>query len=223
MQESLCFAVLIQQAYGYRSGSNDDGAGHFIARVDSKMMRETKSEQRTKIKLPGLALGGLVVVSLMFGAMNARAAEIGDSAADFSLPLLSYDAQTQSHTLYDYAGKIVYLDFWASWCPPCLVSMPIMNELRNRLQSQGIAFEVLAVNVDSDPEDGLDFLEDKPVDFVVLSDPQGTSPALYGIKGMPTSYLINASGIVEFKHEGFRPSDGEKIENEILKLLETSQ
>lgn len=186
-------------------------------------MTYNNSGQLLKIGILRMTLLVLIVVNLIFTCVNAIAADVGDIALDVSLPVLISSEQTQQVSLNQYRGQIVYLDFWASWCPPCLVSMPIMNELRNRLQSQGIAFEVVAVNVDSDPEDGMDFLEEKPVDFVVLSDPQGKTPAAYKIKGMPTSYLINPAGVIEFSHEGFRPGDGEKIEEEILKLLENSQ
>jgi thiol-disulfide isomerase/thioredoxin len=145
----------------------------------------------------------------------ALGADAGDQAPGFDLPLLQHDEQA---ALSDYTGKILYVDFWASWCPPCLVSMPIMNDLRNKLQQQGIDFEVLAVNVDSDPEDGIDFLLDAPVDFVVLSDPAGGTPALYGVKGMPTSYLVDQQGNIVMKHEGFKRRDVDMIEARILAL-----
>lgn len=159
---------------------------------------------------------GLVLVAT-FLALTATAAEPGDQAPDLALPQLQATGEV---ALADHRGKVVYLDFWASWCAPCLVSMPIMNEMRNRLQAQGIPFEVLAVNVDSDPEDGIDFLLDQPVDFIVLTDPEGVTPAAYSVRGMPTSYLISADGVITMKHEGFKRSDAEMIEREILALAE---
>jgi len=156
----------------------------------------------------------------MFWLQSLFAVEVGDTAPEVALPQMQEEGDV---SLAQYQGKIVYLDFWASWCAPCLVSMPIMNEMRNRLQSQGIAFEVLAVNVDSDPEDGLDFLLDKPVDFIVLKDPEGVTPATYGVQGMPTSYLLDANGTIVMRHEGFSRSDGDMIEAEILKLAGQNQ
>ena len=143
------------------------------------------------------------------------AVEPGDQAPPLELPQLQADGTV---ALADHAGKIVYLDFWASWCPPCLVSMPVMNAMRNRLQARGVPFEVVAVNVDSDPEDGIDFLLDKPVDFIVLTDPDGVTPAAYAVRGMPTSYLIDADGMIAMRHEGFKRSDAQMIENEIMRL-----
>jgi cytochrome c biogenesis protein CcmG, thiol:disulfide interchange protein DsbE len=153
-------------------------------------------------------------VSLV-GINQAHGVEEGEQAPGLSLPQLQLEGQVN---LADYKGSIVYLDFWASWCPPCLVSMPIMNEMRNRLQSEGMAFEVVAVNVDSDPEDGIDFLLDKPVDFIVLADPEGISPADFAVRGMPTSFLIDTQGKVIMHHEGFKRSDGEMIEQAIRQL-----
>ena len=166
-----------------------------------------------KVRLISNVLVGLVMV------MQTQAAEVGEQAPPVSLPVLAENNGTMT-TLEDYAGKIVYLDFWASWCAPCLVSMPIMNDMRNELQAQGIDFEVVAINVDSDPEDGIDFLLDSPVDFVVLSDPDGTSPAAYSVRGMPTSYLLDQTGQIVMRHEGFKRSDAEKIESAILALVE---
>jgi len=165
----------------------------------------------------------LTVIFLALMAMSSmvQAAQEGEIAPAVALPLLQDSGGPVS--LAEYEGQIVYLDFWASWCPPCLVSMPIMNEIRNRLQDEGIAFEVLAVNVDSDPRDGIDFLLDSPVDFVVLSDPKGTSPAAYGVRGMPTSYLIDPEGKIVMVHEGFKRSDGEKIKQQILEMAGNTQ
>lgn len=162
----------------------------------------------------------VLVLAGLLACQAAGAVEAGDSAPPIQLPLLQMPpGQTAGQAgLDDEAGKIVYLDFWASWCAPCQVSMPIMNAMRNRLQAEGIPFEVVAVNVDSDPEDGLDFLLDNPVDFVVLADPAGETPARYGVRGMPTSYLIDAGGDVVMTHVGFKRSDADMIEKRIRDL-----
>ena len=173
--------------------------------------------RNNRFRITRLRITSLLFLGLITG-FQAQGAEEGDPAPALSLPQLQEEAVSVS--LADHAGKIIYLDFWASWCPPCLVSMPVMNDMRNRLQADGVPFEVIAINVDSDPEDGVDFLLDSPVDFVVLSDPDGNSPAAYSVRGMPTSFLINQEGTVVMKHEGFKRSDGEKIENEIMALVD---
>ena len=73
--------------------------------------------------------------------------------------------------LSDYRGKIVFIDFWASWCPPCLVSLPAYDKMYKELGNT--EFEFIAINVDEDTEDGLYFLEDHPVSYPVLADPEG--------------------------------------------------
>jgi thiol-disulfide isomerase/thioredoxin len=150
----------------------------------------------------------------------AQAVESGEAAPDFALPPLRTADGANEIRLADFRGKVVYVDFWASWCPPCLVSIPLLNELRDEYVNTGKPFEVLAVNVDSDPEDGIEFLLDEPVNYVVVSDPAGTTPALYKVPGMPTSYLVDAQGQVRLVHEGFKRSDIELIKAEVDKLLE---
>jgi thiol-disulfide isomerase/thioredoxin len=113
----------------------------------------------------------------------------------------------------------VYVDFWASWCATCIVSVPLLNEMRNRLVEEGKDFEILAVNVDQDPEDGIDFLLDEPVQYVTISDPNGGTPKSYEVKGMPTSFLVDAEGKIRMIHEGFKAADIDMIEAEVNKLL----
>jgi len=110
------------------------------------------------------------------------------------------------------------VDFWASWCAPCLLSLPLYNDLYNKYRDQGL--EIVGINIDNPIEDGLDFLLDTPLDFKIPSDPDGDTPTLYDVYGMPTSYLIDREGVVRLVHEGYRPGDIEKIEEEIKALLE---
>ncbi len=151
--------------------------------------------------------------------VTALAVDAGDTAPDFTLPVLR-TTDSGEVSLADFRGKVVYVDFWASWCPPCLVSIPLLNELRDKYVAEGKPFEVLAVNVDGDPEDGIEFLLDEPVNYVVVSDSEGKTPALYKVPGMPTSYLVDAEGRVRLVHEGFKKSDIELIEAEVIKLLD---
>lgn len=167
------------------------------------------------------ALGLMLVL-----CARVQALEPGDTAPAISLPALTLpDAQgaelPRDVRLQDLRGQVVYVDFWASWCPPCLVSMPLLNELRNRLQASGLPFEVLAVNVDADPQDGHDFLQQEPVDYLVVSDPAGAAPANYEVEGMPTGYVVDAGGTIRLVHQGFRPGDITHIEATVRQLLET--
>lgn len=168
---------------------------------------------RTRIVATGLLGAGLALVG-----MTATALEVGAAAPLFSLPQLQADAGANV-SLAEHRGKVVYVDFWASWCAPCLISTPLLNALRNRLVEQGKPFEIIAVNVDKDPEDGIDFLLDEPVQYVTVSDPAGQTPSLYEIKAMPTAFLVDGSGTIRLVHEGFKSSDIDLIEAEVTRLL----
>ena len=145
---------------------------------------------------------------------NATAVKVGEIAPAVDLPNLVGEGNT---SLADLRGKVVYLDFWASWCGPCRVSFPQLETIRAELAERG--FEVLAVNVDEFEEDALEFLKEIPVSYPVVQDIEGASPKIYGILGMPTGFLIDREGVVRRVHQGFRKSDGEKLRVEILELL----
>lgn len=143
------------------------------------------------------------------------AVEEGEQAPDFSLP--SIHADQPAITMSDLRGKTVYVDFWASWCAPCLKSLPLYNDMYHKYKDQD--FEIVAINVDNPIEDGLDFLIDTPLDFLIPADPDGETAELFEVIGMPTSYLIAPDGTVTLVHMGFRDGDIALIEEEISKLL----
>jgi thiol-disulfide isomerase/thioredoxin len=164
-------------------------------------------------------LAALLAACLASVCQIALALDLGASAPAFSLPGLRPQDGTAKLNVTDFRGKVVYVDFWASWCGPCVVSTPLLNELRNRLVKQGKAFEIVAINVDKKPADGIDFLSDQSVQYVALSDPAGTTPASYQVKSMPTGFLVDASGKIRLIHQGFKSSDIKLIEAEVQKLL----
>jgi thiol-disulfide isomerase/thioredoxin len=150
-------------------------------------------------------------------ALPATAAvQVGQDAPPVSLPLLATDNPGML-SLQSLRGKVVYLDFWASWCGPCRVSFPQLEELRQELGPQG--FEVLAVNVDEFEPDALRFLEEVSVTYPVVHDGAGDTPATFGILGMPTGYLIDRAGTIRLIHQGYRKSDGAALRKEIIELL----
>ena len=139
---------------------------------------------------------------------------MGQVAPAIDLPLLPGAARVSLQAL---RGKVVYLDFWASWCGPCRVSFPQLEQLRVELGSAG--FEVLAINVDEDEADALQFLSEVPVSYLVVRDAQAETPKAYGILGMPTGYLIDRQGVVREIHQGFRKSDGAILRAAVIELL----
>ncbi len=160
-------------------------------------------------------VSSLVCLLSCLYASSALAVEEGDPAPDFSIP--SIYAGQDPISLQSLAGKAIYVDFWASWCAPCLTSLPLYNELYHKYKDQGL--EVVAITVDNPIEDGLDFLEDTPLDFLIPADPEGDAAELFGVIGMPTSYLIGPDGEVKLVHMGFRDGDLEIIEAAIVENL----
>ena len=114
-------------------------------------------------------------------------------------------------------GKVVYLDFWASWCKPCQRSFPWMNSLLAKYPAE--AFTIITVNLDAEADAMHHFLTKVKADFDIYHDPSGQIAEQFKIEGMPTSYLIDATGKVVKKHIGFYTRQVEKYEREIEELL----
>jgi thiol-disulfide isomerase/thioredoxin len=119
-----------------------------------------------------------------------------------------------------WRGKVVLLDFWASWCNPCRESFPWMDSAQETLGNRGLV--VVAVNVDHDRQLALDFLQDNPASFKILYDPDGEVARQFRFTDMPTSYLIDRSGHVRFVHQGFYPAREGQYLSQIRELLDES-
>ncbi len=157
----------------------------------------------------------LTLVTLLFCSAATTALSEGDTAPSFSLPILG---EQQIVSLSELRGKIVYLDFWASWCGPCRISLPQMVVLQEELGSD--QFEVIAINLDEDQEQGSRFLKRYPVNYTVLTDPEGKVAEIYQLPGMPSSFVIDQAGIISLAHTGFRRGDMSIIRNHIEVLLD---
>src|SRR5215471_20244868 len=137
----------------------------------------------------------LLFALLLAGNVTLPAAqhplELGTPAPSFDLPVFGSD---QRHlALADLHGKVVLLDFWASWCGPCRQSFPLYEKLRSELPQQ--QFAVLAINLDEMAEGPLAFLEEHPVGYTSLADPAGEVARQFGLIGMPTSFVIDRDEI----------------------------
>ncbi len=147
-------------------------------------------------------------------SLAANAAEVGQPAPQFTLPTLQQDKPT---SLQQYSGKVVYLDFWASWCAPCRTSFPLLNKLHQKLKDKG--FEVVAINQDEDKAKAEAFLKEIPVDFTILRDATGEWSDKYVVESMPTSFIIDKQGVIQKIHKGFTSDDINELEKTINELL----
>jgi peroxiredoxin len=156
----------------------------------------------------------LVLLALPLAPHAALALDAGDRAPDFAAPSLTGDGTVE---LSRYRGKVVYLDFWASWCAPCLTAIPEIEEMRGEFPASD--FQIIAVNLDQTKKKALRFLEKNPVGYPSASDPKGRLPGQYGVETMPTSYLIDREGVIRYVHRGFQRGDSAKLREEIRALL----
>ena len=117
-----------------------------------------------------------------------------------------------------YRGRVLYVDFWASWCAPCRESFPWMQRMKDSYERQGLT--VIAVNVDLDRDAAERFLGRFHPTFEVRFDPQGELAEQFKVHGMPTSLIIDRHGVLRFTHIGFRPVDGADYEAQLHGLLE---
>jgi thiol-disulfide isomerase/thioredoxin len=154
----------------------------------------------------------LAAASLCACCAQALAVQPGSPAPSVVLP-----ADGGEFRLDAYRGKVVYLDFWASWCGPCKQSFPWMNAIQSKYADKGLV--IVAVNVDNSRDDALRFLKQVPAQFKIAYDPKGEVAQQYAIKGMPSSFLIGRDGKVLSLHTGFNSGSREQLERAVEQAL----
>jgi cytochrome c biogenesis protein CcmG/thiol:disulfide interchange protein DsbE len=170
----------------------------------------------------GVVLGIVVAVGLFFlnrywitpAATSASAESVPGgfpAAPQFSLVSLSGDRIN----LEDYKGKVVLLDFWATWCGPCRIEIPGFVKLQNKYASQGLA--IIGVSMDDGPEPVRQFYSEFHMNYPVVMGSDKLGELYGGIMGLPTSFLIGRDGRIYSKHVGL--TDESVFESEIKELL----
>jgi cytochrome c biogenesis protein CcmG/thiol:disulfide interchange protein DsbE len=143
--------------------------------------------------VPALLL--LFLLALCGCYSGTRPSRIGMAAPDFTV-----QDSDHSVTLSQFKGQVVVLNFWATWCPPCIEEMPSLVEMQRRMRPKGVT--VLAVSIDVDENAYHKFIKDHGVNMITVRDPEEKTAVLYGTHGWPETYIIDRSGVVRRKFIG---------------------
>lgn len=157
-----------------------------------------------------------LALALSVGGLGAAQAgqQAGKPAADFSLS----DASQKTIKLGELRGKVVLIDFWASWCEPCLRELPELEKLHKQLASRGVV--VIGINIDRERKNADELAARLKLSFPLLYDPKGQVAELYDPPKMPTSYVVDQQGVVRLVNEGFAgAADMAKLKAAIEQLL----
>ena len=150
----------------------------------------------------------LVLLALAVIAGSARAKDVPDSINTIQ-SILPDSISTN--------GKVVYVDFWASWCVPCRHSFPWMQTLYSKYHDTGL--EIIAVNVDKDHKAAMDFITGAKITFPVVFDSTGILAEQYGLEAMPTSFIYGRDGRLKSQHLGFWQEKADSLDTAIAQLL----
>ncbi len=165
------------------------------------------SGKKLSVALIVLAVGLSLLVSPASAKGNFK------KASDFTLKSLS----GKNIKLSEQRGRVVILNFWATWCTPCKEELPYFNALYGKYKDVGL--EILGVNIDKTKGAAMRMAQSLGIDFPVLPDPAGEISGLYLIRSMPTTYVIAKDGTIRNVHWGFGPKDPAKYEQEVRALL----
>ncbi len=154
-----------------------------------------------------------LLASTFFIATSVSALELGQPAPDFTLKSLA----GTNLKLAEQRGKIIVINFWASWCGPCRKEMPVLQKFYEKYQDLGVS--VWGVNVEQENQAGRDFLADLNLSFPILFDASNTISATYQVEAMPTTIIVDRDGLVRYAFKGYKPGYEKKYAKAIKKLI----
>ncbi|UZJ43484.1 TlpA family protein disulfide reductase [Marinimicrobium sp. C6131] len=150
---------------------------------------------------------------LLVALFGFAASAYAEKAPDFTLKSDS----GENVRLEEQRGKVVMINFWASWCAPCRKEMPLLEELHDRYEQAG--FTLFGVNVEQNPEAAQKFLDDVGVTFPILYDPDSTASRAYQVSAMPTTVMVDRDGNVRYVNRGYKEGDEAKYRDQIRELI----
>ena len=153
----------------------------------------------------------LILYTGFAGDVLAKSAK--NAAPDFTLKSQKND----NLKLSELRGKVVLINFWASWCGPCRQEMPVLDELYRHYRS--LDFTILGVNVEQNSDDAKSLLKDVPVTFPILFDTENKISKLYDVKGMPSTVLVDRDGNIRYVHMGYEPGVESEYQTQIRALI----
>jgi peroxiredoxin len=164
-----------------------------------------------KVRLTGFLKS--TVLGLLLAAATSTFASDESPAPDFTLT----NRQGQAVSLSELRGKVVLINFWATWCGPCRTEMPLLEALYKRYEALG--FELLGVNVEENSVNADAFLRESPVTFPILYDPKNQVSQLFEVAAMPSTVLVDREGNVRFLHHGYQPGYESTYQDQIRALI----
>jgi cytochrome c biogenesis protein CcmG, thiol:disulfide interchange protein DsbE len=164
------------------------------------------------------AAGGVLLAAMLAATVPVPAASVDAGARAPAMEASALRPGAAPVSLERLQGRVVYVDFWASWCVPCRSSMPALEELVQRYQSRG--FTVVGVNKDASLTGAERFLRQVPVTFLLVSDADDAIAKAFGVTAMPSGYLLDRRGVVRRVHRGYSKEIAAALESEIAALLE---
>ncbi len=136
-----------------------------------------------------------------------------EKAADFELK----DLTGKTYKLSDFKGKVVILDFWATWCPPCIKSVPFFKEIYDKYRDKGLV--VIGISVDISAGTVSRFVKDRKINYIVLMDRDNIVSDMYKVFSIPTTFIIDPDGYIVIRRSGFSNEHAQIFENTVKRLL----
>ncbi|MCA9516860.1 MAG: TlpA family protein disulfide reductase [Myxococcales bacterium] len=162
------------------------------------------------------AAAAVVVAGLVTACASApTAGELPDQSAVAEVSLVDVDGNP--HSLAEFRGKVVLLDFWATWCAPCLESLPLYDTWQQDLGDQGLV--VVAVSVDEEDAPVASFAAKYAPHVTVLRDAKGDAASRFGLPKMPTAFVLDRSGRIVEAHPGFSEEEAQTLRKSLVQRL----